>query len=117
MTNADWARIKRRCLKEHGARPFRAPEGYFYWIDRDNNAIAAAESIYTYRASDLTEEQWLAHAAAAALAASEAAEDRARHLAYAAETEARRRAKAADAAEEKALLLAGIAEAAAKFEP
>lgn len=66
MTNADWARIKRRCLKEHGVRPFRAPEGYFYWIGRDDNTVRDADSVYVYRASDLTEEQWLAHAAEAA---------------------------------------------------
>ena len=65
MTNAEWSKIKRRCLKEHGVRPYRAPEGYFYWLDKNGNNVDA-DSEYSYRASDLTEEQWLSRAADAA---------------------------------------------------
>ena len=65
MTNAEWSKIKRRCLREHGVRPYRAPEGYFYWIGRDDNCVEA-DSEYVYRASDLTEAEWLSRAADAA---------------------------------------------------
>jgi hypothetical protein len=34
-------------------------EGYYYWLDDKNSVVPDADSVYVYRASDLSLDQWL----------------------------------------------------------